>query len=85
MSSFEKRYVHLAGRLNEAEIDLQNFYEKGNKSAGTRARKSFMKLKKLAHEMRQDTQEIRTIFNSSRLAQCSFWTLFTLLLCLFCI
>lgn len=59
MSSFEKQYDQLTGLLSEAEVDLQKFYQKGNKAAGTRARKSLMKLKNLAHEMRQEIQEIK--------------------------
>lgn len=30
MSSFEKLYDQLTSLLNEAELDLQKFYEKGN-------------------------------------------------------
>lgn len=59
MSRFEKRYDELSGILEEAKEDLQKFYEKGNKAAGTRARKSMMSLKKLAHEVRQEIQEIK--------------------------
>jgi ABC-type Zn uptake system ZnuABC Zn-binding protein ZnuA len=59
MSTFEKRYSQLTETLEEAEEDLMKFYEKGNKAAGTRARKSLMKLKKLSHEIRQEIQEIK--------------------------
>lgn len=59
MSSFEERYGQLTDILDDAEEDLMKFYEKGNKAAGTRARKSLMKLKKRAHEMRQEIQEIK--------------------------
>lgn len=59
MSKFEERYNELTGIINEAEEDLMKFYEKGNKAAGTRARKSMMELKKLAHEVRQEIQDIK--------------------------
>ncbi|PSQ69833.1 MAG: histone H1 [Bacteroidetes bacterium QH_1_64_81] len=45
--------------LEDAEEDLMKFYEKGNKAAGTRARKSLMELKKLSHEIRQEIQDIK--------------------------
>ncbi|HKL87870.1 MAG TPA: hypothetical protein VJ884_02620 [Salinibacter sp.] len=59
MSTFEERYSQLTDIVDGAEEDLLKFYEKGNKAAGTRARKSLMKLKKLAHEMRQEIQDIK--------------------------
>jgi len=59
MSRFEKRYDELTGILEDAQEDLMKFYEKGNKAAGTRARKSMMELKDLAHEIRQEIQEIK--------------------------
>jgi hypothetical protein len=59
MSSFEERYSQLNDVLDDAEEDLMKFYEKGNKAAGTRARKSLMELKKLAHEVRQEIQDIK--------------------------
>jgi hypothetical protein len=59
MSSFEERYSQLNDVLDDAEEDLMKFYEKGNKAAGTRARKSLMELKKLAHEIRQEIQDIK--------------------------
>ncbi len=59
MSTFDERYSQLTDILEGAEEDLMKFYEKGNKAAGTRARKSLMDLKKLAHEMRQEIQDIK--------------------------
>ena len=59
MSTFEERYTQLTDVLEETEEDLMKFYEKGNKAAGTRARKSLMELKKLAHEIRQEIQDIK--------------------------
>ena len=59
MSTFEERYSQLNEILEGAEEDLMKFYEKGNKAAGTRARKRLMKLKKLSHEIRQEIQDIK--------------------------
>jgi hypothetical protein len=39
--------------------DLKKFYGKGNKAAGTRARKGLQALKKLAQEVRLEIQEIK--------------------------
>jgi len=58
-STFDERYGQITDVVEETEEDLMKFYEKGNKAAGTRARKSLMKLKKLAHEVRQEIQEIK--------------------------
>lgn len=59
MTTFDERYSQLTDVLDDAEEDLMKFYEKGNKAAGTRARKSMMELKKLAHEIRQEIQDIK--------------------------
>lgn len=59
MSRFEKRYGKLEALIEGAREDLMKFYEKDNKAAGTRARKSLMELKKRAHEMRQEIQQIK--------------------------
>jgi len=59
MSTFEERYSQLTDIVEDAEEDLLKFYEKHNKAAGTRARKSMMELKKLAHEIRQEIQDIK--------------------------
>ena len=45
--------------MSELEVDLQKFYEKGNKAAGTRARKQLQDLKKLAQEIRLEIQDIK--------------------------
>ena len=39
------------------EEDATKFYEKGNKSAGTRTRNGLQELKKLAQEFRVEIQE----------------------------
>ncbi|MEX0722231.1 MAG: histone H1 [Gracilimonas sp.] len=43
--------------VEELQVEMQKFYEKGNKAAGTRARKHLMTLKNLSHEIRQEIQE----------------------------
>ncbi len=45
--------------MEELEVDLLKFYEKGNKAAGTRARKQLQALKKLAQEIRLEIQDIK--------------------------
>lgn len=53
-------------RINEVknlmaglEEDLVKFYDKGNKAAGTRARKQLQDLKKLAQDIRIEIQSIK--------------------------
>ncbi len=45
--------------MAELEEDLVKFYEKGNKAAGTRARKQLQDLKKLSQEIRLEIQDIK--------------------------
>ncbi|MDZ7758366.1 MAG: histone H1 [Rhodohalobacter sp.] len=47
---------NLAGEL---EGELDKFYNKGNKAAGTRARKQLQELKKLSQEIRLEIQDIK--------------------------
>ncbi|MFN1835474.1 histone H1 [Balneola sp. MJW-20] len=42
--------------VSDLQVDMEKFYGKGNKAAGTRARKHLMDLKNLAHEVRQEIQ-----------------------------
>lgn len=42
-----------------AKEEAVKFYEKGNKSAGTRLRKTLMEIKKLSHEIRADVTETK--------------------------
>ncbi len=44
-----------------AEEDLQKFTDKGNKTAGTRLRKSLLEIKELAAEMRKEVLESRKV------------------------
>jgi hypothetical protein len=43
----------------ELEVDLDKFYNKGNKAAGTRARKQLQDLKKLSQEIRLEIQDMK--------------------------
>jgi hypothetical protein len=53
MNQFEKLIKHLEG-LKE---DFTKFYDKGNKTAGTRVRKGMQELKEMAQEIRQEVQD----------------------------
>ncbi|TVP98967.1 MAG: histone H1 [Balneolaceae bacterium] len=43
--------------MSVLEDDLVKFYDKGNKAAGTRARKHLQDLKKLCQDTRNDIQQ----------------------------
>lgn len=45
--------------IASAEADAANFYEKGNKAAGTRVRNAMQQLKTLAQEVRNEVTEIK--------------------------
>jgi hypothetical protein len=45
--------------MSELEEDLDKFYNKGNKAAGTRARKQLQELKKLSQEIRLEIQDMK--------------------------
>ncbi len=53
------RFTELQELLNSFEKDFIKFYEKGNKSAGTRVRKDMNELKRKAQEIRKEIQEIK--------------------------
>lgn len=42
--------------MANAEAEVEKFYEKGNSSAGTRARKAMQELKGLASQLREEIQ-----------------------------
>ncbi|NTW49604.1 MAG: histone H1 [Chlorobiales bacterium] len=54
------RYQELKSMVQAMEEDFQKFYEKGNKSAGTRVRKHMSDLKNLAQKIRVEVQEMKT-------------------------
>jgi cytochrome c556 len=53
------RLQELRDLLSTFEKDFIKFYEKGNKSAGTRVRKHMNELKRKAQEIRKEVQEIK--------------------------
>jgi len=53
------------------EKDFVKFYEKGNKSAGTRVRKHMNELKRKAQEIRKEVQERKAIGKSAEEAGAS--------------
>lgn len=53
------RLEEVKGLMGELEVELEKFYDKGNKAAGTRARKQLQDLKKLSQEIRLEIQEIK--------------------------
>lgn len=54
-----EKFQNIKALIAEVEGDIEKFYEKGNKSAGTRIRKAMQDLKKLAQEVRQDVQDTK--------------------------
>lgn len=54
-----EKFQNIKALITEVEGDIEKFYEKGNKSAGTRIRKVMQDLKKLAQEVRQDVQDTK--------------------------
>ncbi len=53
------RIEEVKNLMSELEEDMEKFYDKGNKAAGTRARKQLQDLKKLAQEIRLEIQDIK--------------------------
>ncbi len=51
------RFHEVKTLVDSLEEDMDKFYAKGNKTAGTRARKTLQDLKKLAQEIRIDIQD----------------------------
>ncbi len=54
------RYTELHELLTSFEKDFEKFYDKSNKSAGTRLRKAMNELKKKAQEIRKEVQDMKT-------------------------
>lgn len=57
MENTMSRLEQVKSLMSELEGDLEKFYDKGNKAAGTRARKQLQDLKKLSQEIRLEIQE----------------------------
>src|SRR5690625_6122218 len=53
------RIEELNKLMEELEVELVKFYDKGNKAAGTRAREQLQELKKLSQDIRLGIQEIK--------------------------
>lgn len=53
------KYEELKDSVLELERDFAQFYEKGNKAAGTRIRKAMQELKKAAQDIRVEVQEMK--------------------------
>lgn len=53
------RFEEIKGIITGLEDDMVKFYEKGNKAAGTRARKGLQNLRKLSQEVRLEIQDIK--------------------------
>jgi hypothetical protein len=51
------RFHEVKSLVDSLEEDMDKFYNKGNKTAGTRARKTLQELKKLSQEIRIHIQE----------------------------
>ena len=54
-----EKYAKLKSLIISIEDDFAKFYDKGNKAAGTRARKAMQEVKVLAQEIRKDIQEAK--------------------------
>jgi hypothetical protein len=54
------RYRELQDLLASFEKDFEKFYDKENKSAGTRVRKAMNEIKKKAQEIRKEVQDMKT-------------------------
>ena len=51
------RIEQVQSLISELEPDMEKFYEKGNKAAGTRARKTLQEIKKVSQEIRVEIQD----------------------------
>ena len=50
-------FEELKAVITDLQRDVDRFYEKGNKSAGTRVRKGMQDIKKLSQAIRIDVQD----------------------------
>lgn len=53
------RINQMKSLINELEPDMVKFYDKGNKAAGTRARKTLQTIKNVSQEIRLEIQSIK--------------------------
>ena len=61
------RYDEMTDLMNELEPDINKFYNKGNKAAGTRARKTLQAMKKKAQEIRMEIQDWKNSGKADRI------------------
>ncbi len=54
-----ENYEKMIKIIEDMKVDLDAFYEKGNKSAGTRVRGHCQELKKTAQDLRVHVQETK--------------------------
>lgn len=54
-----EKFEEIKKLIQEVEDDVAKFYEKGNKSAAVRIRKSMQDVKNLAQELRVHVQETK--------------------------
>lgn len=54
-----ENYTKMKDLIESMSKDVDAFYAKGNKSAGTRVRSACQDLKKLAQELRIDVQSVK--------------------------
>lgn len=55
--SEETTYQKMISLLESIQPDVEKFYDKGNKAAGTRVRKAMQELKALAQDQRVEISE----------------------------
>lgn len=53
------RFDEIKTLVSSLEGDMDKFYTKGNKAAGTRVRKGLQQLKKLAQDVRLEIQDVK--------------------------
>jgi hypothetical protein len=53
------RFTELQELVASFEKDFEKFYDKGNKSAGTRVRKAMNDLKRKAQDIRKEVQDMK--------------------------
>ena len=53
------RIEQMKSLIDQLEPDMVKFYDKGNKAAGTRARKTLQEIKKVSQEIRLEIQDMK--------------------------
>jgi len=54
------KYTNLQEYLKSLETDAEKFYVKGQAAAGTRFRKGMSEVKKMAQDIRNEVQKLKT-------------------------